>query len=193
MSDSHATHPFKAAHASGGRPTALDAGIFAVSLAILLVELLLTRIFSVVMYHHFSFLSVSLAMTGIGLGGLLVTLLPRTFRRDNLSVLGPALAIGFAAAVIVGSWVAFHTPIKLQETADNWGNLLWILLSCLLPFILGGLVIAHILAFNAEPVIPTDAAHSVTVKVLPPNSIKLLVDLFLYCLARVAHSQFPGA
>ncbi len=150
MSDSHATHPFKAMHASGGRPTALDAGIFAVSLAILLVELLLTRIFSVVMYHHFSFLSVSLAMTGIGLGGLLVTLLPRTFRRDNLSVLGPLLAVGFAGAVIAGSWVAFHTPIKLQETADNWGNLLWILLSCLLPFILGGLVIAHILAFNAE-------------------------------------------
>ena len=75
------TRPTDPRH-SGLRPAALDAGIFTVSLAILLVELLLTRIFSVVMYHHFSFLSVSLAMTGIGLGGLLVTLLPRAFRRD---------------------------------------------------------------------------------------------------------------
>jgi spermidine synthase len=147
MTDPHIARP---APASGLPPSALEAGIFAVSLAILLVELLLTRVFSVVMYHHFSFLSVSLAMTGIGLGGLLVTLLPRTFRRDNLSALGPALAIGFAVMVIAGSWVAFHTPIKLQETADNWSNLIWILLSCLVPFILGGLVIAHILAFNAE-------------------------------------------
>lgn len=147
MSDPHVV---RTAPAPGLPPSALEAGIFAVSLAILLVELLLTRVFSVVMYHHFSFLSVSLAMTGIGLGGLLVTLLPRTFRRDNLSALGPALAVGFAVMVIAGSWVAFHTPIKLQETADNWSNLVWILLSCLVPFILGGLVIAHILAFNAE-------------------------------------------
>ena len=132
------------------RSYALDAGILTVSLAILLVELLLTRVFSVVMYHHFSFLSVSLAMTGIGLGGLLVTLMPGVFRRNNLAVVAPVLTVGFAAAVVLGSWVAFNTPIKLQETADNWSNLVWILITCLVPFILGGLVIAHILAFNAE-------------------------------------------
>ncbi len=135
------------------RPSALaslDAGIFSVSLAILLVELLLTRIFSVVMYHHFSFLAVSLAMSGIGLGGLLVTLLPRVFRRENLGVIGPILTLAFAAAVVLGAWIAFHTPIRLQETAENWRNLTWILVSNLAPFVLGGLVVAHILAFNAE-------------------------------------------
>ena len=135
---------------SNARAYALEAGILAVSLAILLVELLLTRIFSVVMFHHFSFLAVSLAMTGIGLGGLLVTLMPGIFRRDNLAVLAPALTVGFAVAVVLGGSVAFNTPIKLVETADNWSNLVSILLSCLVPFIFGGLVIAHILAFNAE-------------------------------------------
>ena len=37
-------------------------GIFLISFSVILLELLLTRIFSVTMYHHLSFLSVSLAM-----------------------------------------------------------------------------------------------------------------------------------
>ena len=37
---------------SSGR-NGLSAGIFLISLALLLVELVLTRIFSVIMFHHF--------------------------------------------------------------------------------------------------------------------------------------------
>ena len=40
------------------------AGIAAVSAAILMTELALTRIFSVTMYYHFAFLAISIALFG---------------------------------------------------------------------------------------------------------------------------------
>src|ERR1700746_2878190 len=40
-------------------------------MATLLVELSLTRIFSVVFYYHFAFLAISIALFGLGVGGVL--------------------------------------------------------------------------------------------------------------------------
>src|SRR6185312_8465386 len=40
------------------------------TMATLLLELSLTRIFSVVFYYHFAFLAISIAMFGLGLGGV---------------------------------------------------------------------------------------------------------------------------
>src|SRR5262249_45659619 len=136
--------------ASAFRPTTLDLGIFTISLAILMLELLLTRVFSVVMYHHFSFLAVSVAMTGIGLGGLIVNLRPRRFRSDSVSVAGPLLAIVFALAVVAAAWVSFHTQIRLQTNLENWRGVVFVIVASLAPFTAGGIIVAHILSFNAE-------------------------------------------
>jgi SAM-dependent methyltransferase len=132
------------------RPGSLDVGIFAVSLAILLLELLLTRVFSVVMYHHFSFLAVSLAMMGIALGGLLVTLRSDRFRADNVATVGPRLALMFALSVIVAASVVFHVPVRLDTTTRNAIKVGLILLASVVPFVFGGAIVAHILAYNAE-------------------------------------------
>src|SRR2546429_7913843 len=40
------------------------------TLATLLLELSLTRIFSVVLYYHFAFLAISIALFGLGAGGV---------------------------------------------------------------------------------------------------------------------------
>src|SRR6266566_6392217 len=40
------------------------------TMATLLLELALTRIFSVVFYYHFAFLAISIALFGLGLGGV---------------------------------------------------------------------------------------------------------------------------
>src|SRR5512135_3689582 len=40
------------------------------TLATLLLELSLTRIFSVVFYFHFAFLAISIALFGLGIGGV---------------------------------------------------------------------------------------------------------------------------
>lgn len=50
---------------------AVYVGVALTTLATLLLELSLTRIFSVVFYYHFAFLAISIALFGLGLGGLL--------------------------------------------------------------------------------------------------------------------------
>ena len=45
-------------------------GVALTSLATLLFELSLTRIFSVVFYYHFAFLAISIALFGLGAGGV---------------------------------------------------------------------------------------------------------------------------
>jgi len=127
-----------------------NVSVFAISFAVLLLELLLTRVFSVVMFHHFSFLAVSLAMTGLGLGGLIVNLRPRLFRRDNIDRSVPLLALGFGVSALVAIGVAFHTAVRLEDTAQNWQRVSLVLAASVVPFSFAGLMLAHILAFAGE-------------------------------------------
>ncbi|HYD83193.1 MAG TPA: hypothetical protein VEA63_04055, partial [Opitutus sp.] len=46
----------------------------AVTFAALLLELSLTRLFSVVLFYHFAFLAISVALLGLGAGGVLAFL-----------------------------------------------------------------------------------------------------------------------
>src|ERR671917_2285314 len=55
------------------------AGLFMVTLATLMYEIGLTRIFSVTMWYHFAFVAISVALFGMTLGALLVYLLPHRF------------------------------------------------------------------------------------------------------------------
>jgi hypothetical protein len=52
-------------------------GIAAVSAALLMTELALTRIFSVTMYYHFAFLAISIALFGLSASGVTVYVLRR--------------------------------------------------------------------------------------------------------------------
>src|SRR5271165_5835268 len=45
-------------------------GVSLTTLATLLLELAVTRIYSVVFYYHFAFLAISLALFGLGAGGV---------------------------------------------------------------------------------------------------------------------------
>jgi hypothetical protein len=53
------------------------AGVFAVAAATLMYAVLLTRIFSVTMWHHFAFLAVAASLLGVMLGAVLVQAPPR--------------------------------------------------------------------------------------------------------------------
>src|SRR4051794_41350347 len=57
----------------------LLSGVALVSFAALLLELSLTRLFSVVLFYHFAFLAISVALLGLGAGGVFAFL-----RREGL-------------------------------------------------------------------------------------------------------------
>src|SRR5713226_4425946 len=52
------------------RGATLAAGIALSSFSALLLELALTRLFSVVLFYHFAFLAISIALLGLGAGGV---------------------------------------------------------------------------------------------------------------------------
>ena len=52
------------------------------TLATLLLELSLTRIFSVVFFYHFAFLAISIALFGLGAGGVFSYVVEENHRKD---------------------------------------------------------------------------------------------------------------
>src|SRR5262249_2246990 len=58
-------------------------GLFAVTLATLVYEILLTRVFSVTMWYHYAFMAVSLALFGMTVGAIVVYAFPTAFPRDR--------------------------------------------------------------------------------------------------------------
>src|SRR5205807_1684925 len=63
---------------------ALLAALFLVTLATVMFEVLLTRVFSVTMWYHFAFMAISMAMFGMTLGALLVFLRPAAWPEETL-------------------------------------------------------------------------------------------------------------
>jgi hypothetical protein len=76
-------------------------GLFTVTLAVLMYETLLTRIFSVTMWYHFAFVAVSVAMFGMTVGGILVYLLPHRFTQDRTEYHLALSSLGFSVSTVV--------------------------------------------------------------------------------------------
>lgn len=115
------------------------------TLATLLFELSLTRIFSVVFYYHFAFLAISIALFGLGVGGVLsyvVSARPgSTFRK-----LG---AISLVNAVLVLAALLF----VLTRGADvGTLELGLIYFAAALPFLGSGVIVSLVIAETIERV-----------------------------------------
>jgi spermidine synthase len=85
------------------------AGVTLTSLATLLLELTLTRLFSATMFYHFAFLAVSLALFGSGASG--VALYAMRFRPPVPSRALALFAALFAAATVAALLVILANPI----------------------------------------------------------------------------------
>jgi SAM-dependent methyltransferase len=130
----------------------LELGIFLASFAVLFLELLLTRIFSVTMFHHFAFFAVALAMTGLGAGGLALTVWPERFPRERLPVQAGVSALVFALATVLVVSLAFHLPVTLQLRDTGFRNALLVFAAAVVPFVAGGLILALLLTHNPQRV-----------------------------------------
>ena len=135
---------------SAPRITRLDLAIFLVSFAVLLSELLLTRIFSVTMFYHLSFMVVSLAMLGFGASGLLVTLLPRRFPEEKLPGQAALSALLFGITSVVAVGICFQLRISLETSFANWARIGLTYVVCAVPFFFGGMTVSLILTHNAR-------------------------------------------
>src|SRR5918992_2179759 len=84
-----------------GRFVRALAGVGAVAGAILMIELALTRIFSVTMYYHFAFLAISIALFGLSASGVYVYVARKQLSRYATATLLATHSLFFAAATVV--------------------------------------------------------------------------------------------
>src|SRR6476619_1614562 len=64
-----------------------------VSLSSLLLELALTRLFSVVLFYHFAFFAISVALLGLGSGGVFAHIRQEWLARFDMPTLGAWLCL----------------------------------------------------------------------------------------------------
>ncbi|HTC35509.1 MAG TPA: hypothetical protein VK724_19205 [Bryobacteraceae bacterium] len=110
-------------------------GVAFTTLATLIMELSLTRIFSVVFYYHFAFLAISIALFGLGAGGLFSYVVAN--RGGNIFYKLGVLAV-VNSLVVVGSLVYILTR------AGNLANitLAGVYFASALPFFFSGAVVS---------------------------------------------------
>lgn len=127
--------------------------IACIGIATLMFEILLTRIFSVTMWYHFAFVTISLALFGIAASGVLVMRSEQlSDRKQSLQQMAMAAAC-FGGAVPLAFVLDLHVPFRPfdvpgQRLQAGFFFLIKFLVLAL-PFFYSGLVLA--LAFTHSP------------------------------------------
>src|SRR6202050_3206392 len=91
----------------------LLAGLGLTSFAALLLELSLTRLFSVVLFYHFAFLAISIALLGLGAGGVFAYLLKKRLASTGTRTLAALLCMVNSVMVLLVLVVVLHVPVAL--------------------------------------------------------------------------------
>ncbi len=121
-------------------------GIALTSFSALLLELALTRLFSVVLFYHFAFLAISIALLGLGAGGVLAHLWKE--RLGQWGTRGIAAAASALSAVVVPAVleIVLHVPVSLKLSGHNFVRLTAIYICSAVPFFLTGLQFSTVFA-----------------------------------------------
>jgi spermidine synthase len=124
----------------------LLAGVALTSFAAMLLELALTRLFSVVLFYHFAFLAISIALLGLGAGGVFAYLLKNRLAQIATRRLASRLCLGNAALTIVVLEIVLHVPVALNVSGKNFLRLTVLYLAAAVPFFLTGLLFSVVFA-----------------------------------------------
>jgi hypothetical protein len=124
----------------------LLAGLGLTSFAALLLELALTRLFSVVLFYHFAFLAISIALLGLGAGGVFGYLFKKRLARTGTRTLAARLCLESSILVLIALEVILHIPVALTITWRNFLHLTALYVAAALPFFLTGLLFSVVFA-----------------------------------------------
>ena len=150
------------------------AGVALISCTLLMTELALTRIFSVVMYYHFAFLAISIALFGVSASGVCAYVLRRRLERWSTDQLLAWTALVYAACTIVALFFLVRLRVGLNYSPRNLALMLTIYGLAALPFFSGGLTVtlaiarlsSHINAVYASDLIGAAAGCLVLIPLL---------------------------
>jgi hypothetical protein len=106
-----------------------------------MTELALTRIFSVVMYYHFAFLAISIALFGLSASGVFAYVARRRLERYSTDTLLSTQSLVYTATTIVALFWLVRLRVGLSYSPENLALMLTIYALAALPFFAGGLVV----------------------------------------------------
>lgn len=115
--------------------------ILLVASSLLAFELVLTRLFSVIIWNHFAFLAISVGLFGFGVAGVTVFLRPDVFRPERAAVqLRRSL---LALPVVMWAVVAIvcTLPVRIDFSSQMFVLLALIFGLTTLPFFVGGIAV----------------------------------------------------
>lgn len=133
--------------AISGISSRYHAGIFVLSLSILAFQIIITRFFSVVLYYHFAFAAISLAMLGLTRGALEVFNKPERYTVERVPAEFARHATWFALSSAIWTAVFLSAPLILHGVH---GGVLTIIVALttigfVVPFTEGGVCVTLLL------------------------------------------------
>ncbi len=146
MTESATPHP---------APRLVYAGVFLLAFSILLFEIALTRVFAILMWHHLTYMVVSIAMLGFGAAGSLLTARKEGLRQGGAERQLARLAVAYGFSVMLALCLVTTVRIDslgLWQDLRNFFALLLLYLLITGPFLLGGLAIGTALTRYARQV-----------------------------------------
>ncbi|MDD5362719.1 MAG: hypothetical protein PHN88_11340 [Ignavibacteria bacterium] len=123
------------------------AGIFIISMASLLHEFTMTRILSVSLWYHFAFMIISVALLGIGVSGVALSLFPKLLEKPTDKTL-TFISMLYGFSVLATFMISYFVPVDPFSLFTQKIQFVIIPLYYLLitiPFFFSGLVISMLL------------------------------------------------
>ena len=142
--------PQSISNSNFSRDRVLLIGVALTSFAALLLELSLTRLFSVVLFYHFAFLSISIALLGLGAGGVGAYLWKVRLAKYETRKLVSRLCVVNTLLMPMVLAVVLRTPVSLQISTGNFLRLTAIYLTSAVPFFVTGLVFSVVFARESK-------------------------------------------
>ena len=131
-------------------------GLFLICMCGLMLQIIETRVLSVISYYCLAFFAIAMAMFGMTAGSLFVyfreILFPRHRLFENLVWISSAFAISVVVSAVVAITTVltgFSRKTELLMTAVQWGKLVFILAT---PYIFAGMAISLALTRSPWPV-----------------------------------------
>lgn len=130
-------------------------GLGIIAGATLLLEVTMTRIFSVAFFHHFAFLIISTALFGFGFSGVFLSIFPSLNKFDFNKVL-MFFSTCFAISTILTLKVVIDVPLQFgvvrEQSFEFFVYLSIYYLALAIPFFFSGMVVALLLSNIPERV-----------------------------------------
>src|ERR1700730_4942464 len=100
-------------------PLSLLLAVGCLSAAIVVIELTLTRVFSVTMLYHFAFLAISVAMFGLSASAVFVYVTPRLHPAERVGTQLQSYAVLFWVVATVSAILLLRMRVRLDYSVGN--------------------------------------------------------------------------